>query len=298
MSLRPPLPVYANHTLSVAGTKGPEEIALLQRSQGDEVFIAWHGLTANNRLWFWDALWERGEVWLAGLPGHGAVRRYAPQHYWSWDAAHFISVGAALAQQFAGRKLTLIGHSTGGMIALGVATLLPELVERLVLISPVVWGELRGIIGLWARLARHPLLLHQAVRATLAGGRLSRRVFFLSLAGFAADWAGLFNNPHTALAVREGYHAYQHTPLLGISGTARVIAQADLRAQVQARPFNKPTLIIHGTRDPVVPFKQGRWLSETLPNAYLAAMPGVGHLPFGEREPLCMRWVTDWLALH
>jgi len=38
-----------------------------------------------------------------------------------------------------------------------------------------------------------------------------------------------------------------------------------------------PTLVLHGTEDPLLPFEHGEALAEGIPDARLVAMPGVGH---------------------
>jgi pimeloyl-ACP methyl ester carboxylesterase len=38
-----------------------------------------------------------------------------------------------------------------------------------------------------------------------------------------------------------------------------------------------PTLIVHGTEDPVLPFEHGVALSKTIPGARLLALHGTGH---------------------
>ncbi len=38
-----------------------------------------------------------------------------------------------------------------------------------------------------------------------------------------------------------------------------------------------PTLVIHGTEDPILPFDHGQAIADSIPGAKLLAMPGVGH---------------------
>ena len=292
-------PHFTEHTLSIPTAQGAEEIAVLQRSAGDDLFVAWHGITAVNRFWFWDILWPHGAVWLAGLPGHGRLAPRPSRQFWRWTPEHLIEAGlGTLRALSADRPATLIGHSTGGMIALGIAQRAPELVSRLILIAPVVWSDLTGIVGFWQRFAGHPRLLQAVIGASLGAGRLSYRAFVLSLAAFIADRRGFYANPHTGLALRAGYAAMRGTQLAAVAGTVRVLRQADLRPFVERGPTAVPTLIIHGERDPIVPIAQSRWLAGALPNAELAALPGTGHIPYGEREAATNQIVQAWLERH
>ena len=51
--------------------------------------------------------------------------------------------------------------------------------------------------------------------------------------------------------------------------------------------INVPTLVIHGTEDPILPFDHGQAIADSIPGAKLLAMPGVGHeMPEGEAETI------------
>lgn len=41
--------------------------------------------------------------------------------------------------------------------------------------------------------------------------------------------------------------------------------------------INAPTLVIHGTEDPIIPYEHGVHLSQIIPNAVLVTLDGVGH---------------------
>jgi pimeloyl-ACP methyl ester carboxylesterase len=287
------------YTLSIPSPIGTEEIAILPRSTGEHPFVAWHGVTAVNRFWFWNVLWPLGAVSLVGLPGHGPLKAQPNSHFDNWTPEHFIEVSkTALRTLTNGRPATLIGHSTGGMIALGIAQTAPELVQRLILIAPVVWSELTGIVGFWQRFANYPRLLRLVVRLSLEPGRLNRRVFTSSMTAFIRDREGFYGNERVALAIEEGYADMRKTQLAAIAGTTRVLTKTDMRPLVQQNPTTIPTLLIHGTKDPIVPYEQSEWLHQHLPNATMASIQGAGHLPYGEQEENVNQLVLDWLAQH
>jgi len=209
---------------------GTEEIACLQRSNSAaHRVIAWHGLSSGNRFWYWDLFWGEATVILAGLPGHGQVRRRPAAVYERWTPQHFFDLGeATVRQHIDGRPATLIGHSTGGLIALGVALQAPALVSRLILVNAVVWHDLRGLVRLWLAASRWPALGRCVVGATLGPGRRSFRVFRQSLRAFIHDTAHFYGNPRCDSTLREGYTEYRATGDGAIVGTARVLQAADL----------------------------------------------------------------------
>ena len=80
-------------------------------------------------------------------------------------------------------------------------------------------------------------------------------------------------------------------------GTARqvnaVMNQAN-RKKALASVF-VPTLVIHGTDDPVVPVEAGRETAEAIPGAHLMLIEGMGHdLPHGGAWPR----IVEAIAAH
>lgn len=287
------------YTLDVPTPLGAEQIALCQRSEGRHRFIAWHGITAVNRFWYWDAFWDQGQVTLAGLPGHGPVCRYSRDHYLRWTTQHLIDVGMGTARHlYNGEPMTLIGHSTGGLIALGVALAAPELVARLILLAPVVWGELTGIVGLWLRAADRPALARLLIGLSLAPGRWSYHLFRASLRSYVSDAPGFYGNSRMDSTSRYGYPYYRRTGTDAVLGIVRALRMANLRPLVLQQCPTMPTLLVHGDRDGVVPYRQSEWLLQALPQASLVTVPGAGHMAYVENEQLVNKRVNAWCAEH
>ncbi|WP_295189949.1 alpha/beta hydrolase [uncultured Brevundimonas sp.] len=71
----------------------------------------------------------------------------------------------------------------------------------------------------------------------------------------------------------------------GVIAQGHAISDYSVEADT-VRSVTKPTLVLHGVQDHVVPYEAGRRLSELLPNARLVTLEGVGHNYFvgaGER---------------
>jgi pimeloyl-ACP methyl ester carboxylesterase len=57
-----------------------------------------------------------------------------------------------------------------------------------------------------------------------------------------------------------------------------------------------PTLVIHGDYDPLIPYKNGKYLAAHIQGARLSTYPGVGHLPPIEASERFNREVIEFLG--
>ena len=195
-----------------------------------------HGLAASSH--WWDAvlpsLAESYDCHLLDVPRFGSALRPDETAEWigQWMDA------AAL------EHVRIVGHSVGGAAAARLAALRPELVDALVLVSPV--GIPSG-----RRLPGYVLPLVATLRTT-------RPRFLTRLAIDASR-----NGPIALL--RGGLYA----------------ARADLREE--ARAIHAPTLLVWGDRDTVVPFAVAVEWQRAIPRARLVVLRGAGHVPMVER---------------
>ncbi len=60
--------------------------------------------------------------------------------------------------------------------------------------------------------------------------------------------------------------------------------------------ISKPTLVIHGDKDPLVPYKNGQYLAAHINGARLVTLPGVGHLVTVEAPERFNREVVEFLS--
>jgi pimeloyl-ACP methyl ester carboxylesterase len=165
----------------------------------------------------------------------------------------------------------VVGMSMGGGLAQLLALDFPERVRSLTLIStsPVTPGE-RGLPPAEDRL--RPFWGAGGVDHSDAGSVVEYLVEY-----WRALWgpARAYDEEHVrALARRE-------------VARARDVAAAQnhtmLSDEDEARPrgplssISAPTLVIHGTDDPMFPIEHGRALANEIPRAKLLALPGAGH---------------------
>jgi pimeloyl-ACP methyl ester carboxylesterase len=57
-----------------------------------------------------------------------------------------------------------------------------------------------------------------------------------------------------------------------------------------------PTLVIHGNADPLIPYENGQYLAEHIPDAKLSTYTGVGHLVPIEAADRFNREVMDFVS--
>jgi poly(3-hydroxyalkanoate) depolymerase len=62
------------------------------------------------------------------------------------------------------------------------------------------------------------------------------------------------------------------------------------------RQLNQPTLVIHGSADPIVPEVNAHILARLIPDARAKIVAHGGHLCLLTKPALCARWVNDFLA--
>jgi pimeloyl-ACP methyl ester carboxylesterase len=127
-----------------------------EHSWGTHTLIFIHGYAAARSIWHAEvqACADLGRCVTLDLPGHYPAT--LPTPYGTLSQEELIAIETAAIRAIVGDSTaTLIGHSTGGMVALAVAARLPQ-VTRVVSICGVVWGPLGGRLGFLQRLLRLP----------------------------------------------------------------------------------------------------------------------------------------------
>jgi len=207
-------------------------------------------------------------------------RLHAPTlPYGTADAAdHFMSADG-IAERLARstpRRALVCGWSLGGTIALAWASRAPDQVAGLALIatSPcfVQRPDWRHGLEPWAvrdfarGLAREPaVVLTRYIALQAQGDAHAARVARHLRRSFT-----LAPRPHPAALER----------------ALELLCEADLRHVL--RQVKQRVLVMHGTRDRVVPLSAAEYLAQTLPDARLAVVEGAAHAPFASQpEAVC-----------
>ncbi len=173
-------------------------------------------------------------------------------------------------------RVTLVGHSLGGGVAMQLAYQYPHLVERVVLVSN--GGSGRGV-STWLRLATLPLApeLLQLLRVPISRIGLSASLALLrrldhDLGVDATDLIRIVD----ALPDARSRQAFARTLRAVVDWHGQVVTMLDRSYLVE----NIPTLMIWGDRDGVVPFRHAGQARLAMPYASLDVFHGAGHFPF------------------
>ena len=251
----------AAHTADVAGVR----IAYYVRGRGAPVLFIM-GLGGRAGDWnerFLDRVAERFEV--ISFDNRGTGRSDAPDGEYTLE--QMANEAVAVLDAVGRWRAHVVGISMGGMIAQLVALRHAARVDRLVLIATHAGG--RDVV------APTP-----AAMAVLRVDRSRPRAEFVrdAMATIAApDFAA--RNP-TALEELTALALAQPTPESVFARQLGAILASDRSARVAG--ITAPTLVVHGSDDPLVPFLNGVALARAIPDAQLVTLHGCGHLPMWE----------------
>lgn len=184
-------------------------------------------------------------------------------------------------------KIDLVGHSWGGLLALGYALRMGENVRKIILITPALtyypnpsWQEFLRTLSSSTRLEM------ERVRASQDRSEVAKA---------AALWR---------LTVREFFHhkeAQREIDLAGMSYSPKVAIRLgqdlkDLDLRPQLRRLKIPALIIAGKHDPRLALRHHQKLARYLPETTLVVMEKSGHFPFLEEKERFVRVVEKFLS--
>ncbi|RNM11793.1 alpha/beta fold hydrolase [Nocardioides pocheonensis] len=198
---------------------------------------------------------------------------------------------ATLDELGEGRPLHVMGNSLGGAVAQQLTMLAPERVASLVLVSSAGFGK---EVALPLRLLSAPVLgRFMATHTTTSSARMAERMLFanpkLATASRVEHAIAIARQPGTAEVVWETAQA-----LATLRGGVRREWREALSTSVAAA--GKPTLVLWGDRDRILPARQLEEARRLLPHASSHLIEGVGHMPQIERPDEFATLVLDFLA--
>lgn len=149
----------------------------------------------------------------------------------------------------------IVGHSTGGLIALYAVLEAPELFSKILLLDSV------GAQGV--RLAPEMLEAFEKMR--------DDRDFC------ATVMASTIHNIDTRSEEFRNIvtDTFEHVDQMVWTGIPEVLSKVDIRMRLKS--IQSPVLILHGEHDPIIPKDESKALKNFLPNAEYVELKGQGH---------------------
>lgn len=247
------------------------------------VFLHGIGLDAATVSWRYalPALAEDYTVYALDLPGHGASAK--PRRTYTTD--YYVETLSAFVDELGIEAASVVGISMGGSVALGHALDGGD-PEKLVLVDS--YGL--GADAYW----RHSASV--ALRVPFADSML-----FGTMGSRAAVRTSLRTMAGTELPddlVDDVHEVVTPETMRTLRSWQRHEFQADgLRTDFSDRlaDLDVPTLLVHGTDDPLLPVSWSERASQRLPNGQLHSVEGCGHWPPRERPAQFNRAVTAFL---
>jgi pimeloyl-ACP methyl ester carboxylesterase len=246
-----------------------------------------HGLGGFAESWRHTAaaLSPYARVIAVDLPGFGQSAK--PRRAYTLD--FFVQALDGLLQRLQVERVRLVGHSLGGAIAAAFALAHPDRVEGLVFLAATVPGfPLRASV--LYRIMLLPgigELMASFVTPGICAVALRRCLF----APDPAEIAFLVEHQYAARTTPEGRAAYLAT-LRGVREdfTRRAPAYGAALAG-----WARPTLVIHGRQDPVVPFRHAEAAARGIGRARTRWLDRCGHFPQIEHAAAVNKWLAEFL---
>ncbi|MFE9371047.1 alpha/beta fold hydrolase [Streptomyces sp. NPDC006711] len=260
---------------------GPRSTSVVYRRQGSgEPLLLLHGI--GHHLQAWDPVFALlaadRDVIAVDLPGFGASPGL-PDGV-AYDLATVVPVLGALCETLSLDRPHVAGNSLGGLLALELAR--AGLVRSVTVLSPA---------GFWTPAERRYAFTVLRTMHRVASAlplplieRMSRTV-----AGRTALTSTIYTRPgrRSPEAVVAETLALRNAP-----GFAQTLA-AGQDVRVSADVPGVPVTVAWGTKDRLLPRRQGVRAKAAIPGARLVRLPGCGHVPMNDDPALVTRVVLD-----
>ncbi len=284
MTSRDPVADSAGDTLKISPFRvrtvriHGHDVSYRMAGEGPTILLI-HGIAGSSTTWraVMPALAEHYTVIAPDLLGHGQSAKPRGDYSLGAYASGIRDLLAVLGKE----RVTLVGHSLGGGVAMQFAYQFPERAQRLVLVASGGLGKevslLLKAVTLPGAEYVLPLLLHRRIQeVTEWPGVVARRVGWRPSDTMDEVWRS-----YTSLTDRHGQMAFIHTVRSVIDVAGQRVSAHDRLYLAEA----VPTLIVWGDCDRVIPVAHAYRGAEAMPGARLEILEGAGHfLPWRDAD--------------
>lgn len=265
------------------------ERAFVMLGEGPPLLLL-HGLGCNHKTWLpvLAELAEHHTVIAPDLLGHGQSAKPRADYSLGGYANGMRDLLTVLGID----RVTVVGHSFGGGVAMQFAYQFPERAERIVLVAP-------GGLGRDVTPMLRALTLPGAGAALGVAAAWPLRTAANIVLGTAAR-AGL---PHTvdvrpllkvlgSMTDPAGRDAFLHVLRAAVDWKGQVVTMIDRSYLAE----NTPICVIWGDRDTVIPVAHAEAAATAIPGARVEVLSGAGHFPHVDRPEEFAGIVREFVA--
>ena len=255
---------------------GGRPVNTIELGSGEPALVFVHGLSGSWPNWLEQlcAFSASHRVVAFDLPGFG----HSPGHAGEVSMPGYARILADALAKLGIDRAVLVGNSMGGLISAELAAEEPELVEKLVLVSPAgvaTYAEPRG----------DALDAGHAPRAAAPGARSGLDGVALRLPGRPAAAAparalGRGRAPRADPWPARG-RAARGAGTDGFMSALEAILEFDLRPRL--RLIRCPTLVVWGKKDRLITWHDASRFTDEIPDAREVIYPDTGHMAMLER---------------
>jgi pimeloyl-ACP methyl ester carboxylesterase len=254
--------------------------------RGPDVLLI-HGWASSSAMWtpLMEGLRQDYHCIAVDLIGFGDSPRPEPHH--ELDIAMHLQSLIAFCERRHLRPRAVIGHSMGGMLTLKLAQARPDLMDKLVLLAPVVRGRFGSLLE-----------LHKLVNSEMGDYALQRSeaLWKLVQSDMVDVIAPLLSRPgmadeHSVLRIR---HDVKRSSWRAAAHGIRSIARENLGPHLHT--IQHPALVIVGSRDLTVPPEEGKHAAEHMPHGELIELAGLSHQVLDESPRRVIEAVRQFLV--
>jgi pimeloyl-ACP methyl ester carboxylesterase len=263
------------------------EVGFRRSGQGPAILLI-HGIAGSSKTWEQVIpLLERDHTVIApDLVGHGSSSKPPGDYSLGAQASMLRDLLSILDIE----RVTVVGQSFGGGVAMQFAYQFPDTCDRLVLVGS---GGLGREVSLLLRALTAPGV--EYLLPVLFPGfvrDLGNGVFrFLHKAGFRNARAVEIWRAYASLVNPDNRRAFART-LGGVVDLGGQSVTAMDRLYLSAR---MPTLIVWGDRDNIIPVSHAHAAHAAMPESRLEIMQGAGHFPHSEEPARFAEILIDFL---
>jgi pimeloyl-ACP methyl ester carboxylesterase len=254
------------------------------------VLLLLHGLACDHHDWdpVIDRLAARYTVLAPDLLGHGESDKPRADYTLGGYANGMRDLLTVLGID----KVTVLGHSFGGGVAMQFAYQFPERTERLMLVAT---GGLGREVSVAVRAMSLPFAMAALSGATLPG---LRHLNVASLRALSRLRPGLTRDLGEVAAILESFkdprkrYAVHQLVIPVIDWKGQVVSMRDRAYLTQAMPMQ----VVWGAEDRVIPASHAAAAAELAPQARVTVMPDAGHFPHRDHPEEFVALLDSFMA--